>query len=113
MLYCSGLEQLVLEPVNDTELENVPEAKIDFSASPVSHPPPVIVARGLRAIVDFYSPEKTIFSSLTEIRLAFGVAGPEIKVDKCVLCKKPIYEKDRNVCKECEMFYDDQFALGA
>ena len=113
ILYCSGLEQIILDPVDENELENVPEARIDFSASPVIRPPPVIVARGLRAIVDFYSPEKTIFSSLTEIRLAFGVAGPEIKVDKCVLCKKPIYEKDRNVCKDCETFYDDNLAFGA
>ena len=114
ILYNTGLEKIILEPVqSEEELQNIPDARIDFSASPVTQPPPVIVTRGLRAIVDYYSPEKTIFSSLTEIRLAFGVAGPEVKVDKCVLCKKPIHEKDRNICIDCETFYDDPFALGA
>lgn len=114
ILYCTGLEKITLDPITkESELIYVPDAKIDFSASPVSYPQPVIVSRGLRAIVDFYSPEKTIFSSLTEIRLSFGISGPEVKVDRCVLCKKLIYEKDRNVCKECETFYDDNYALGA
>ncbi len=114
ILYCTGLEKIILTPVlKPDEVENVPDTKIDFSASPITNPPPVIVTRGLRAIVDFYSPEKTIYSSLTEIRLAFGVAGPEVKVDKCVLCKKPLQGKDRNICIDCESFYDDNFALGA
>ena len=91
ILYCTGLEKITLKPVlSDDKVALVPDAKVDFSASPISHPPPVIVSRGLRALVDFFSPQKTIYSSLTEIRLAFGVEGPEVKVDKCVLCKKPL-----------------------
>lgn len=114
ILYCTGLEKIILEPVeSETEINLVPDAKIDFSATSLTQPPPVIIARGLRAIVDYYSPEKTIYSSLTEIRLSFGISGPEVKVDRCVLCKKEIFEKDRNICKECESFYDDQFALGS
>ena len=114
VLYCTGLEKITLKPVeNQKELLELPEAIIDFSATSLTQPPPVIIARGIRAIVDYYSPEKTIFSSLTEIRLSFGITGPEVKVDRCVLCKKEIFEKDRNVCKECESFYDDNpFALG-
>ena len=114
ILYCTGLEQIIISNIvhEIEDLKNVPDAKIDFSASPVSQPPPVIITRGLRALIDFYAPGKTIYSSLTEIKLAFGIAGPEVKVDKCILCKKSIYEKDRNICKECEMFYDDPFGLG-
>ena len=114
ILYCTGLEKVTITELVRTkeEFELVPNTRIDFSASPVTQPPPVIIARGLRAIVDFYSPEKTIYSSLTEIKLAFGIAGPEVKVDKCILCKKPIFEHDRNICRECETYYDDPFALG-
>ena len=113
ILYCTGLEKVFLEPVTEgLQLSSVPDAKIDFSASPVTIPPPILLTRGLRALVDFYSPERTIYSSLTEIRLSFGISGPEVKVDKCVLCKKTIYEKDRNICSDCESYYDDNFALG-
>jgi Leucine-rich repeat (LRR) protein len=114
VLYCTGLEKVILDPVqNQDEIINVPDAKIDFSATALSYPPPVIISRGLRAIVGFFSPEKTIFSTLTEIRMSFGLPSPEIKVDKCVLCKKPIFENDRNVCPDCEDFYSDYYALGA
>ena len=104
LLYCTGLERLFLKPIKD--IDSVSNAKIDFSATAISDPPPLIIDRGLRAVVEYLTPNKV--SSLSEIRLKFGLPGPEIKVDKCVLCKQPILELDRNVCPDCEDFYDDQ-----